>query len=387
MPWKETRVVDERTQFIAAVLEDPRGNFTRLCARFGISRAKGYKWLTRYRELGPAGLEDQKPIARSCPHQTPPQIEDRIVELRKEHPFDGAKKLRVRLLNIDPSCPVPSASTIGDILDRRGLLRPRRARLRVPPHPSPLEPCSEPNELWCVDFKGHFLLGDRTRCHPLTISDAASRYLLKCEALASEKESLVRPHFERAFREFGLPERMRSDNGAPFASKAIGGLSTLSVWWIQLGIKPERIEPGCPQQNPRHERMHRTLKQNTANPPSADLPAQQRAHDRFRADYNNVRPHEALGQTPPASHYEPSLRPMPERVREPEYGEAFEVRRVTENGSFKFRAQWLCATRLLRGQPIGLRAVDDDEWELFYGPLLIGHVLVRGNKARVEPIR
>lgn len=387
MPWKETRSVDERIRFIAAVQEDPRGNFTRLCARFGISRAKGYKWLTRYRELGPSGLEDQKPIARSCPHRTPSEIEDRLVELRKEHPFDGAKKLRVRLLNIDPTCAVPSASTIGDILDRRGLLRPRRARLRVPPHPSPLEPCSEPNELWCVDFKGHFALGNKTRCHPLTITDAASRYLIKCEALTSEKEVVVRPHFERAFREFGIPQRIRSDNGAPFASKALGGLSALSVWWIQLGIRPERIEPGCPQQNPRHERMHRTLKQHTANPPSADLPAQQRAFDHFRADYNDARPHEALEQTPPARHYEPSLRMMPDRPCEPEYGEGFEIRRVNPSGGFNINGHLLSVGRLLAGQPLGLRVIDDGEWEIFYGPLLIGHVLVRGAKARVDPIR
>ena len=243
MPWKEIRPVDERVRFIAAVKEDPRGNFAELCRRFGIHRSKGYKWLQRYRELGPAGLEDRLPLARSCPHKTPDVVVDRIVAIRKEHPWDGPKKLRERLIaaGLEPER-VPAASTIGEILDRYGLIRPRRARLRVPPHPSPLEPCSEPNELWCVDFKGHFACGDGQRCHPLTITDAASRFLIKCEALTQAKHEPTQRQFELAFREFGLPSRIRSDNGAPFATNTLGGLSRLSVWWIQLGIVPERIE-------------------------------------------------------------------------------------------------------------------------------------------------
>ena len=385
MPWKETRAVDERLRFIAAVQEDPKGNFRRLCERFGISRPKGYKWLKRYREMGPAGLEDRKPIARSCPHRTANVVVDRVIEMRKEHPYDGPKKLRARLLAFgEPQ--VPAASTIGEILDRYGLIRPRRARLRVPPSASPLEPCSEPNDVWCVDFKGHFACGDRTRCHPLTISDGASRYLIKCEALDKPDEQRVRPHFERAFREFGLPLRIRSDNGVPFASKAIGGLSRLSVWWVQLNILPERIEPGQPQQNGRHERMHRTLKQHTATPPAPTMSDQQRAFDGFRADYNQHRPHEALSMTPPAAHYEPSSRPMPERPREFEYAQGLLVRRVNESGSFKWHGQRLRAGHLLAGQPLGLHEIDEDEWELFYGPLLIGYVLVRQGQARLEPV-
>ena len=387
MPWKETRPVDERLRFIAAVQEDPKGNFTRLCARFGISRAKGYKWVERYEQLGPAGLEDRKPIARLCPHRTADPVVDRVVAMRKQHPHDGPKKLRVRLLDLhEPSLRVPAASTIGDILERYGLVRPRRARLRVPPNPSPLEPCSQPNELWCVDFKGHFACGDKTRCHPLTITDGASRYLIKCEGLREPKAAPVRAQFELAFDEFGLPERIRSDNGAPFATKAIGGLSALSVWWIQLGIVPERIEPGQPQQNGRHERMHRTLKEHTASPPAATLADQQRAFDLFRADYNDHRPHEALSMKTPASHFEPSLRAMPDRPREPQYGEGFAVRRVAPNGYVSWRGHELHVGHLLASQPVGLREIDQDEWELFYGPLLIGYVLVRDGKPRVEPV-
>lgn len=385
MPWKETRVVDERIQFIAALRQDPKCNFTKLCERFGITRPTGYAVVRRVNEQGVAGLEDRAPVARSCPHRTPAEVEDRIVAMRKRYPYEGPKKLRVRLIELDPQLALPSASTIGDILVRRGLIRPRRARLRVPPHPSPLEPCSSPNELWCVDFKGHFALGDKARCHPLTISDAASRYLILCEALGSEKEVLVRPCFERAFREFGLPERIRSDNGPPFASRSLGGLSCLSVWWIQLGIVPERIEPGHPEQNPRHERMHKTLKQATAHPPAHSMAEQQRDFDYFRADYNNARPHEALGQTPPGRHYEPSWRSMRE-PREPEYREGFHVRRVRHNGRICFQGFEALVSRRLAGQPVGLRQTDDDEWEVHYGPLLIGYALLRKDGLRVQPI-
>ena len=386
MPWKDTRVVDERIRFIAAVKEDPRGNFTRLCEGFGISRAKGYKWLSRFNEYGPAGLDDRKPIAATCPHRTPEAIADLIVELRKKHPFDGPKKLRQQLVEQHPMLTIPAASTIGDILHRMGLVRPRRARLRVPPSSSPLGAATEPNTIWCADFKGHFAVGDGARCYPLTITDACSRYLIKCESLTQTRHRDVREHFERAFGEFGLPEKIRTDNGPPFATKALGGLSNLQVWWIQLGIVPERIEPGHPEQNGRHERMHRTLKEQTASPPKASLVEQQRCFDVFRADYNGRRPHEALGQKPPASCYEPSRRVMPDRPRAPMYGEGFEVRRVSDTGKLSWKAQLLSVGRVLANQPVGLRQTDEDEWELFYGPLLIGIVLARGGKVRVQPL-
>lgn len=386
MPWIESRAMDERVRFIGAIQEDPRCNFSRLCERFGISRDKGYKWLARYKEHGPSGLEDRAPIARSCPHKTDEATADRIVAERKEHSHDGPKKLRRRMLDRG-ELGVPAASTIGEILNARGLIRPRRARLRVPPSPNQLDPCAEPNDVWCIDFKGHFPLGDKTRCDPLTLTDAATRYLLKCEAVTDTSEAGVRPELERAFREFGLPAKIRSDNGPPFASKALGGLSRLSVWWIQLGILPERIEPGKPQQNGRHERMHRTLKEHTASPPYATMVEQQRAFDRFRRDYNDARPHEALGMTPPAAHYEPSSRPMPERPREPEYADDIEVRRVNSNGNFTWKGTRFLAGAPLMNQPIGFRQTDEDEWELFYGPLLVGYLLVRDGAPRIEPVR
>jgi putative transposase len=387
MPWKETRVVDQRMQFIVAVQEDPRGNFARLCRRFEISRATGYKLIERYEAYGPEGLRDRAPVAQRHRNATPEAVIDRIVQLRKERPYDGPKKLRALLLEREPQLRVPAASTIGEILDRYGLIRPRRLRLRVPPSHSPLGHAVQPNDVWCTDFKGDFALGAGGRCYPLTVTDAASRYLLKCEGLSHPKEALARPHFERVFREFGLPQRIRSDNGSPFASKAVGGLSRLSVWWIQLGIIPERIEPGQPQQNGRHERMHQTLKQQTACPPQATMAEQQRAMDRFRRDYNEVRPHEALGQSPPARHYEPSHRPMPEQPRSPEYSPDEEVRRVGPNGYVSWRGVYLNLGHLLSGQPVGFKTIDQDEWELRYGPVLLGYVLLRNGKPHLDALR
>jgi putative transposase len=385
VPWKETCIVDQRLEFIAAVKQDPRGNFTRQCERFGISRQTGYALLTRYKEAGAKALEDGPPTAKTCPHKTSLEMEGLVLGMRKQHPHEGPKKLKARLLAVHPELVFPATSTIGEILKRRSQIHPRRARLRVPMHPSPLEPCSEPNELWCTDFKGHFALGDRTRCHPLTITDAASRYLIKCEGLVAEGTELARPEFERAFAEFGVPERIRSDNGAPFASKAVGGLSRLSVWWIQLGILPERIEPGNPQQNGRHERFHRTLKDQTTKPPAQTLAEQQRAFDYFRRDYNDERPHEALGQKPPASVYEPSWRPL-RAPRAPGYGDGFDIRRAKPNGCISIAGAALYVGTVLAGQPLGLKQTDDDEWDLYYGPLHIGYVLVRKGDARIEPV-
>jgi putative transposase len=385
VPWKETCKVDQRLEFIAAVKADPRGNFTRLCEQFGVSRQTGYALLARYQERGPEALTDRPPRAYQCPHKTAAALEDLVVEMRKKHSTEGPKKLVERLAKAHPEHVRPAASTVGEILKRRGLIRPRRMRLRVPMHPDPLEPCVEPNDVWCTDFKGHFALGDKTRCHPLTITDGASRYLIRCEGLSGETVELARPHFERAFREFGLPTRIRSDNGAPFATKALGGLSELSVWWIRLGIVPERIEPGQPQQNGRHERFHRTLKDSTTKPAAQTMAEQQRAFDHFRHDYNDERPHEALGQKPPATMYEPSRRPFRE-PREPEYGDDVQVRRVNPSGGVSVGGHLLYVGRLLGNQPVGLRAIDDDEWEMRFGPLPIAYVLIRQGKARVEPI-
>jgi len=382
MPWKETSAVDERLRFIVA-FQDSDESFSALCRRFGISRTAGYKWIDRYEQYGPAGLQDRAPIARTHPRQVPEQIVDLVLRARKEHPSWGPKKLRAWLSEQHPGLHLPAASTIGELLKIHGMVRPRRRRLRVPLHTSPLHPCERPNAVWCADFKGHFALGDRRRCYPLTITDGYSRYLLKCEALPEPTTAPTRMHFELAFREFGLPERLRTDNGAPFASVSLGGLSELSVWWIQLGIVPERIEPAHPEQNGRHERMHLTLKQEATRPAGATMEAQQRTFDRFRHEYNDVRPHEALDQKPPARLYVVSARPYPEHLREPGYSEEFVVRRADEKGRLTRKGCRILLSKLLAHQPIGLRPLEDGRWDMFYGPAYLGVLDETGKEPRV----
>lgn len=378
MPWKETCPMDQRVRFIAAVNESEL-SFAALCREHGISRKTGYKWVARYEAKGPRGLEDGDPGQHTCPNAVPENLRDRICAVRKEHPSWGPEKLRAWLLEHGESR-MPVASTIGELLKDRGLIVPRRRRVRTPPSVEPLALGSQPNEVWCTDFKGHFALGDRTRCHPLTLTDHASRYLFKCEGLAAPTEDAARIHFERAFREFGMPDRMRSDNGVPFASTAPGGLSALSVWWIKLGIVPERIEPGQPQQNGRHERMHKTLKAEAASPPCATMIEQQRAFDRFRHIYNDERPHEALRQKTPASRYDRSRRAMPSALRSPEYADSMKMRKLDEKGRLKIGGRPILITRLLAREPVGLDPIDDDTWEIFYGPIAIAELRLRNKE-------
>lgn len=386
MAWKEVCLVDERVRFISEVNESEE-SFAALCRSFGISRKTGYKWCDRYEKYGPAGLEERPPIALTCPHRTAEELVAALVELRKEHPTWGPKKLKARLESQGLG-EVPAASTIGDLLKRHGLVRPRRRRVYPPSMvPQPLAEAMAPNDTWCVDFKGHFGLGDKMRCYPLTVTDQVSRYLLKCESVDKPDEAHVRPHFERAFREYGLPLRMRSDNGPPFASTGIGGLTGLSVWWIKLGIVPERIEPGKPQQNGRHERMHRTLKDEVASRPAADRQAQQLAFDRFRHEYNDVRPHEALLQQTPSSRYSVSRRVMPAVLSSPEYPATMEVRRVQDKGEISWQGHDVRLTRLLVGEPVGIEQLEEQRWRLHYGPVVLAELAVRGKELRLEPQR
>lgn len=372
MPWQESRAVNERMRFVVEWGTGEDENFSALCRRYGISRRIGYKWLDRFEKSGPAGLEDRPPVARELKHRTPPDVVDQVLSARKQHPDWGPKKLRSWLLDKQPDLAVPAPSSIGEMLKRYGLISPRKRRLRIPVHGTPLGPCEAPNQLWCVDYKGHFKLGDGTPCHPLTITDAHTRYLIKCEGLTQETEVLARPQFELAFREFGLPERIRSDNGPPFSAR--GGLSRLAIWFIQMGITPERIQPGHPEENGRHERMHRTLKDKTAKPPRQNMSEQQRAFDLFRAEFNNERPHEALGQKPPGRLYARSLREYPAKLQQPTYGEGFIERIINEKGELKWRGGEAIVSRLLTKLPVGLKPFSDDEAELFYGPISLGCV-------------
>jgi transposase InsO family protein len=374
--------VDERLRFIAACSESEE-SIAELCRRFGISRKTGYKWLDRYDAAGPPGLLDRPPVAHAHPASTPLEIVDALVAARKAHPTWGPRKLRSWLSERDArSWPAPS--TIGELLKRHGLVRPRRRRPRMPLAHNPVERGLAPNQVWCTDFKGHFALGDRSRCFPLTMSDEASRYLLRCEGLTSQRHELVMPQFEMAFREFGLPDAIRSDNGAPFASLAPGGLSKLSVWWIRLGIRPLRIEPGEPQQNGVHERMHRTLKSEATRPPARDLVEQQRSFDRFRHEFNDERPHEALGQKPPARVYTLSRRSMPDAPREPEYGEGFEVRHCNFNGIANLHGLTVNLSVTLARALIAMREIADGRCEVRYGPVVLGWLDRTSGKPRFE---
>lgn len=301
------------------------------------------------------------------------EVVDRILELRDRHPTWGAKKLLTILHQRHPKVVWPARSTVCDILKRNGKITQRRRR-RYPGHAGrPTTPMSAPNDIWCADFKGEFKTRDGIYCFPLTISDGHSRYLLACQGLDSTAEDGVKPVFTRTFKEFGLPLIIRTDNGVPFATTALLRLSRLSVWWIRLGIYPELIEPGHPEQNGRHERMHRTLKAETARPAAGSLSAQQRCFNTFRIEYNEVRPHEALGQKTPASVYEASPRDFPSRLPEITYPDHFELRYVSANGGMRFNYRYVGVSKVLEGQYIGLEEVADGVWDVYYGPVRLGH--------------
>jgi putative transposase len=385
MPWKETCSVDERVRFIAEFGGAVEPSLASICRRYGISRKTGYKWLARYNAGGPGGLEDLPPVPSHPFGKLELEVEDLIVNLRGEHADWGPKKLRRLLMPLWPGS-LPAESTIGLVLKRRGLIRPKRRRVAVKRGGGgPLE-CDCPNALWCTDFKGHFLLEDGVRCHPFTLTDGFSRYLLRCQALADEKGEGVQRELTRAFLEFGMPDRLRSDNGPPFGARAPGGLSRISIWLIQLGITPEFITPGHPEQNGRQERFHRTLKDATASPPKRNQAAQQQAFDHFGHEYNDLRPHEALGQIPPAKLYEPSQRVFTGRLRAPEYQQA-EVRLVSSVGAVSFKGKILQAGKLLANQPVAFRESGDGIHEVNYGPHCIGYFLERDKQPRLRPER
>lgn len=358
--------MEEKLRFIFD-LEQGERSMSELCASYGIARETGYVWLRRYRELGIDGLIEKKRAALRHPNQTPAEMERMIVELRQAHMRWGPRKLKQVLERDQPGRVWPVQSTIGALLKREGLVVGRRKRLRTPPYTEPLAHADGANRLWCADFKGWFRTGDGERIDPLTISDAHSRYLLRCQAVEKTNTARVQGIFEAAFREYGMPEAVRTDNGAPFASRAVAGLSRLAVWWMKLGIKPERIEAGHPEQNGRHERMHRTLKQETAEPAAGNRREQQRVMDRFRQEYNQVRPHEALGMQTPAAVYQPSPRRFPAVVPEPEYPETMLVRSVRSQGQFRWKKHEVFVSEVLYGERIGLLPVEEDCYTVYFG--------------------
>lgn len=370
MPWGARSVMDERMSFI---VESQRAemSFAELCRRYGVSRRAGYKWIARYAAEGPAGLHDRSRAPRHHPHAVSAEDAAAILAVRIAYPTWGAKKIRARLRRAQPEQVWPVESTIAALLDRHGLVKHRRRRRAVPPA-APLSVCTAANDVWGIDFKGWFRTGDGRRCDPLSVSDLATRYVVRLQALARIDGDAVWPILDAAFREFGPPLVMRSDNGTPFASTAAGGLSRLAVRLIKAGIRPERIEPGRPQQNGRHERLHLTLKAETASPPAATLRQQQRRFDAFRRLFNDERPHEALGQTPPAQHYHPPPRRYSGRLRAPDYPDGTLVRRVRLNGEIKWRNELVFVSRVLVGEPVGLEPLDDEHWRVHYGPVTLG---------------
>jgi putative transposase len=385
MPWKETCVMDERLRMI---VECQRGEvgMAELCRAAGISRKTGYKWLDRYRAEGAAGLVERSRAPHQRPGQIPEVMAERLLAERAAHPTWGPRKLVARLQQMDPTTAWPAASTVGALLSRAGLTVRRRKRARATVSGGgPLGACHEANAVWCADFKGQFATGDGQICYPLTITDGASRYLLRCQGLPAIDGVRVRPLFEATLREFGLPVAIRTDNGPPFASVGLAGLTPLAVWFVELGIRLDRGRPGHPQDNGRHERMHRTLKAETAHPPAATFRAQQAAFDHFRDEYNTIRPHEALGQQPPATHYGASPRPFPSRIRPPEYPDADLVKRVRPNGTIRWRGTEIYLAVPLVGRPVGLTEQADGRWEVAFGSLMLG--TLDGRSDRILPAK
>jgi transposase InsO family protein len=361
--------MEEKLRFVFDYERDEE-TMTELCQRYGIARETGYVWLRRYRQYGVEGLLELNRGPVRHPNQTSAAIEAVVLELRQAHMRWGPRKLKRVLERDEPGRPWPATSTIGEIVKRAGLVVVRKKRRKTEPYSEPLAHAAGPNRVWCADFKGWFRTADGTRIDPLTISDGYSRYLLRCQAVAKTDTERVRAIFEAAFRQYGMPAAIRTDNGAPFASAAIGGLSRLAVWWIKLGIVPERIEAGHPEQNGRHERMHRTLKQEVATPPAANWRKQQRELDRFRREYNQVRPHEALDMQTPASVYVASAREFPARVPEPEYPATMLVRSVHSHGHFRWKKRHnVFLSEVLWGERIGLLPVDDRWFTVYFAQI------------------
>ena len=379
MPWKETSPMDERLKMVSDWI---CGSYTvtDLSVIYGVSRKTIYKWTERYDEYGIDGLVELGRAPHVHPNRTNNEVVGRLVQFKREHMSWGPKKLLEVLRRQEPEEIWPSVSTAEKWLKRNGLVKKRRYRRRVPPYSEPFLDCDKPNKVWSADYKGQFRTGDDLWCYPLTITDNMSRYLLSCRGLYSPCYIDTRQWFEWTFREYGIPEAIRNDNGTPFAGRSITGLSRLSIWWIRLGIRPERIEAGKPYQNGRHERMHRTLKEDTANPPAASISAQQARFEEFMQEYNEVRPHEALGQRPPATAYEPSGRRYPEKVRSPQYDEGAEVRRVKRGGEIIFRSSNYFLTELLAGEKVGIKEMDNGCYEIRYGFHPIGVIDLRMGK-------
>ncbi len=380
MPWKECKPMDERLRIIARLLEGEK--MAPLCREFGISRVTGYKIFNRYKECGLDALYDRSRAPYRQANRLPFQVERTILGIKREHSSWGAPKIRDKLIRQYPMIKPPAISTVHAVLDRDGLVK-RRKRRRYKAQGTTLNPAHKPNGLWCADYKGEFMLGNRRYCYPLTISDFRSRYRLACEGLDSTRSDFAFSVFERAFKEFGLPGAIRTDNGVPFASpNALFGLSKLSIWWLRLGIELQRIKRGHPQQNGRHERLHLTLKQEATQPAAFNFLQQQERFDHFLEVYNHQRPHQALEGAYPAEIYTPSPRPY-QPPSEPEYPFHDRTVRVTRCGRICIGKRKINLSTAFAGQTMGLREVEDQVWLVSFLHYDIGFFDQERN--RVEP--
>jgi len=361
----ERCAVDRRVELIGDWLAGS-SSVVDLAEIYGVSRKTVHKWIKRYREEGPSGLRERSSAPLNHGRATPPELVKAIVDKKGLCLTWGPLKIVANLSELKPEKAWPAASTAGEILKRAGLVKPRARRNRAPPTPGELTFPERPNHVWATDHKGWIRLGDKKRCEPLTVTDSFSRFLIALEACESTSAAEARPIFERAFEEYGLPETIRSDNGSPFASVGVTGLTQLSVWWIKLGIRHERIAPGRPQQNGRHERFHLTLKE-AMEPPPPDRAAQTARFEAFRSDYNEERPHQALGQTPPARHYTPSPRALPSQLPEPDYPSHAKIRRVRSTGDIRWAGELMYVSEALIGELVAIEETEIGELQMrFY---------------------
>jgi putative transposase len=378
MPWLETNLMDERVRFIVA-LDEGVYSVAELSERFGVTRQCGDKWRRRYLAEGFAGLASRSHAPHHCPHKISAEVAEAVIELRLKHPNWGPVPLLARLGRLRPDLQLPAPSTVGDLLVREGMVEPRRRRATPAERAGCAVQSEAPNQTWTADFKGHFRTLDGKYCYPLTIQDAHTRFLLTCDALLSTRTDEAKPRFERTFREYGLPQVLHTDNGPPFAASTPLRLSRMNVWWIKLGITPERSRPGCPQDNPRHERMHRDLTP-ARFPPGAHQEGQQRRFDAVREEIDYIRPHGSLGLKTPAEVYVPSERAMPERIPEPEYPAHYEVRQVRSTGTIRLHGREIFISEVLPKEAVALEEVADGIWSVFFYHVLIARYDERDGK-------
>jgi transposase InsO family protein len=371
MPWKETSAMEEKVAMISDLLKKEH-TIKEIGAHYEVSRKTVYKWLERYLEGGIAALEEAPRFPHRHPNATPLEMVSEIIDTKLKHKDWGPKKIIRVLKNHHPEKCWPAVSTAQSILYKEDLVKARRHRRHTLPYSQPFQRCTQPNDSWSIDYKGQFRMGDNRLCYPLTITDNYSRYLLTCRGLHHPRYETTRPWLERAFREYGLPLAIKSDNGAPFASTGLSGLSRLSVWLIRLQVIPERIELAHPEQNGRHERMHRSLKAAVCQPPKNCLSRQQRAFDHFKTEFNEERPHEALNMETPSSLYTPSHRQFPAKLPPVDYDSWMAVRRVLPSGGIKWKNNYYYVSQALAGEPVGLKQITDTTCELWFSSYLLG---------------